>query len=66
MISLNKCSGSCNVLIPKICFPKKKKKDVNVKAFNMIATKNESKAVTEHIPCDCKCKYNMQFKRKME
>ena len=26
MISLNKYTGSCNVLFPKICVPKKKKK----------------------------------------
>ena len=25
MISLDKCSGSCNVVLPKICAPKKKK-----------------------------------------
>ena len=26
MISLNKCSGSCNVLLPKVLIPKKPKK----------------------------------------
>ena len=31
MISLNKCTGSCNVL-----FVPKETKDINVKAFNMI------------------------------
>ena len=34
MISLNKCTGSCNVLSPKICVPKETK-DINVKAFNI-------------------------------
>ena len=29
-ISLNKCSGSCNALSPKICVPKETK-DINVK-----------------------------------
>ena len=57
MISLNKCTGSCNVLSPKICVPKETK-DINVKAFNMITNKNEAKAMTEHISCDCKCKFN--------
>ena len=38
MISLNKCTGSCNVLYPKICVPKETK-DKNVKAFNMITNK---------------------------
>ena len=38
MISLDKCSGSCNVLSPKICVLKKAK-DINVKGFNMITNK---------------------------
>ena len=53
MISLNKFTGSCNVLSPKICVPKESK-DINVKAFNMITNKNETKTMTKHIPCDCK------------
>ena len=52
MISLNKCTGSCNVLPPKIRVPKER----NVKAFNMIT--NKDKAMIEHIACDCKCKFN--------
>ena len=32
--------------------------DINVKAFDMITHKNEAKAMTEHISCDCKCKFN--------
>ena len=55
MISLNKCTGSCNFLSPKICVPKEAK-DINVKAFNM--NNNEANAITEHISCDCKCKFN--------
>ena len=57
MISLNKCTGSCNVLSPKICDPKETK-DINVKAFNIITNKNEVKAMTEHVLCDWKCKFN--------
>ena len=57
MISLNKCTGSCNVLSPNICIPKESK-NINVKAFNMIINKNEAKAMTEHISCNCKCKFN--------
>ena len=56
IINLNKCTGSCNVLSPKICVPKETK-DINVKAFNMITNKDEAKAMTEHISCDCKCKF---------
>ena len=56
-ISLVKCSGSCNVLSPKICVPKETK-DTNVKVFNMIPNKNEAKVMEKHISCDCKCKFN--------
>ena len=57
MISLDKCSGSCNILSPQICVPKKTK-DINIKVFNMITNKNYAKAMTKHISCDCKCKFN--------
>ena len=39
MIRLSKCTGSCNVLYPKICIPKETK-DIDVKAFDMITNKN--------------------------
>ena len=55
MISLDKCTGSCNVLSPKICVSKQTI-DINVKTFNMITNKNEAKTMTKHISCDCKCK----------
>ena len=57
MTSLNKCTGSCNVFSPKICVPKETK-DIYVKTFNIITKKGEGKAITEHISCDCKCKFN--------
>ena len=57
MISLNKCTGSCIVLSPKICVPKETK-DINVKAFNLRVNKNKAKAMVDHILCDCKCKFN--------
>ena len=57
MISLDKCSGSCKFLSSKICVPKKTK-DINLKAFNMIKSKNEAKTMTKHISCDCKFKFN--------
>ena len=56
MISLDKCTGSCNVLSPKICVPKETK-DINIKAFNMITNKNEAKTTTKHISRDFKCKF---------
>ena len=49
MNSLNKCSGSCNVWSPTICVPKKTK-GINVKAFNILTKKDETKAMTEHVP----------------
>ena len=55
MISLNKCTESCNALSPKICVPKEKT-DIYVKEYNMITEK--AHAMTEHISCDCKCKFN--------
>ena len=39
------------------CVPKETKY-INVKAFNMIKNKDETKAMIEHISCDCKCKFN--------
>ena len=57
VISSDKCSGSCNVLSPKIHVPKETK-DIYLKVFNMIATKNVAKPMTKHISCDCKCKFN--------
>ena len=57
MINSDKYSRSFNVLSPKICVPKETK-DKNVEAFNMITHINEAKAMTEHISCDCKFKFN--------
>ena len=56
-ISLEKRTGSCNDLPPKICV-RKETKDFNVKVFNMITNENEAKATTEYISCDCKGKFN--------
>ena len=36
----------------------KKIKDINVKVFNMITSKNEAKTMKKHISCDYKCKSN--------
>ena len=49
MKSLDKCTGICILL---------SQKDLNIKAFNMIINKNEAKAMTKHISCDCKFKFN--------
>ena len=57
MISSDKCTGSCNALLPKACVLKKTK-DINVNAFNMITNKSEAKTMPKQISCDCKCKFN--------
>ena len=57
MISLDKYTGSCNVLSSKTSVPKKAK-DINVKVFNMMANKDGAKAIRKHISCDCKCELN--------
>ena len=57
MISLDKCSRSCNILSPQICVPKEAK-DIIIKVFNMITNENGAKAMTKHICFDCKCKFN--------
>ena len=57
MITLDECSGSCNVLSSKICVSKETK-DINVKAFEMITNKNEAKAMARYISCDYKCNVN--------
>ena len=60
MLSLDKSSGCCNSgkdLSTKISVTSEKK-DINLKAFNMIAIKNEAKLLVKHISCDCKCKFN--------
>ena len=57
VISLNKCTESCNVLSRKICVPKETKY-IHFKAFHMITNKNEAKAMAEHISCGFKFKFN--------
>ena len=46
MISLNKCTETCNFLSPEICVPKETR-DISVEAFNLIINKDEAKATTE-------------------
>ena len=59
MINLDKCSGRCKSvddLSTRACVANKTK-DVNVKVFNTITNKNESKRMLKHISCDCKRKF---------
>ena len=57
-VKLNRCVGSCNTLnylSNKVCVPNKIE-DLNKSVFNMITGINESKTLTKHISCECKCK----------
>ena len=46
MISLDECTGNCNVFSQNICVSKETK---DIKAFNIIINKNEAKTMTKHI-----------------
>ena len=48
MISLNKCTESCNFLSPEIGVPKETR-DISVEAFDLMINKDEAKAMTEQI-----------------
>ena len=61
-VKLDRCIGSCNTLNDndlsnKVCVPNKTE-DLNPSLFNMITGINESKTLTKHVLCECKCKFN--------
>ena len=59
-IKLDRCVGSCNTLNDlsnKVCVPNKTE-DLNLSVFRMITGINESKTLTMHISCECKCKFD--------
>ena len=59
-VKLDRCVGSCNTLNDlsnKVCVPNKTE-DLNLSVFNMITGINESKTLTKHISCECKCKFD--------
>ena len=52
--------ASCNTLNDlsnKVCVPNKTE-DLNLSVFNMITRIKESKTLTKHISCECKCKFD--------
>ena len=60
-VKLDKCVGNCNILNDfsnKVCVPNKTV-DLNLSVFNMITGINESKTLTKHISCDCKCRFDV-------
>ena len=59
-VKLDRCVRSCNTLNDlsnKVCVPNKTE-DLNLNMFNMITGINESKTLTKHISCKCKCKFD--------
>ena len=59
-VKLDRCVGNGNTqndLSNKVCIPNKTE-DLNLSIFNMITGINESKSLTKHISCDCKCKFD--------
>ena len=59
-VKLDRCVGRCNTLNDlsnKVCVPNKTK-DLNLNVFNMITRINESKTLTKHISCQCKCRFD--------
>ena len=65
MVKLDRCFGSCNTLIEllnKACNPNKRE-DLNLSVFSIITGINESKILTKHISCECKCKFDWGKKK---
>ena len=56
-VKLDRCVGSCNNNLNKSC-NRNKTEDPNLKVFNMITGIDESKTLTKHLLCECKCKYD--------
>ena len=59
-VKLDRCVGSYNTLndlCNKLCVLNKTE-DLNLSMFNIIAGINESKTLTKHISCECKCKFD--------
>ena len=58
---MDRCVGSCVTLTDlsnEVCVPNNQTEDLNLSVFNMITGINESKALTKHISCECKCKFH--------
>ena len=49
--------NNLNDLSNKVCAPNKPE-DLNLSMFNMVTGINESKTLSKHISCKCKCKFN--------
>ena len=60
-ILVNKCSGTCNDtnnFYAKLCVPDVVK-SMNIKVFNQISRTNETRYVSWHATCKCKCRLDV-------
>ena len=59
-VTLDSCVGSCNTLNDlsnKECVSNKTE-DLNLSVFNITTGITESKTLTKHILCECKCRFD--------
>ena len=56
--SLTRNQTKCLFLSDEPCMVRLTPIDLNPVELNMITNKNEAKALTENVWCDCKCKFN--------
>ena len=59
-VKLDRYVGSCNTLndLFNKVYVAKKTEDLNLSVFSMIRGIKESKALTKHISCRCKCRFD--------
>ena len=59
-VKLDRCVGSCNTLndLSNNAYVPNKTENLNLTVFNMITGINESKTLTRHIACECKCRFD--------
>ena len=59
-VKLNRCVWSYNTLndLSNKVYVPNKTEDLNLSMFNRIRDINESKTLTKHISCECKCKFD--------
>ena len=59
-VKLDRCVGGCNTFNDssnRACVPNKTE-DLNLNVLNMITGINESKTLTKHASCVCKCRFD--------
>ena len=59
-VKLDRCVRSCNTLkeLSNKVYVPNETDNLNLSMFNMITEINESKTLTKHILCECKCKFD--------